>query len=191
MAVTENEDVDVDETTDTETENAETEDSTDDSDKSDEITYEQAIQWRAEAAEARAEKERREKAEKKLVDLKKAQKTTHNTQQPTGREDVRKILAEERFYEKNPEAASYRDKIEAYQEKGLSLEEAYVLSSRSDKEVEENRNVYGKSIIRGSQDSTEGIKIVGLDAYDRMTEAEQNKYNDQHKAKYGAVRFKD
>jgi hypothetical protein len=53
------------------------------------------------------EKQRREKAEKALVELKKQIKTA-----PKSTEDVRAVLAEEKFYDKNPEAESYRKEVE-------------------------------------------------------------------------------
>ena len=185
MAEVENDDVDTEVTTDVETEDT----SNDSNDSDDEITYERAIEWREAAAKYKEEADRREKAEKKIVELKKDQKTNTNTS-TTSKEDVRKILAEERFYDKNPDATPYRSKIEEFQEKGLSLDDAYLLASRADKEVDESREVYGKGLIRGNQAPTEGIKMVSVDDFDRMSESEQNKYNEAHTKKYGAIKFK-
>lgn len=97
------------------------------------ITYEQALEW----------KKRLQKAEKKLVDLKKQAKTEKKTDTPiSSKDEVKKILAEERFYDKNQEAESYRKEIERYQTKGLSLEDAYLLASKKDKEIIERREIY-------------------------------------------------
>lgn len=153
------------------------------------ITWDQAMEWKKKA-------ERLDKAEKALVEKKKAErlaKASENKNKPTDinpRDEVKRLMAEERFYEKNPEAESYRQKIENYQEKGLSLEEAYILASKSDKEVEDNRNIYWKWLIRWVLSPTEWIKLVTISEYDKMTESEVNKYNDDMKAKYWVVKFK-
>lgn len=95
-------------------------------DDSEEITYEQALAWKKKAEEFDAEKQkadneeaRRVKAEKLLVEQKKALKQTQkqNPDSVNSKDEVRRILAEERFYEKNPEAEAYRGKIEKYQDK--------------------------------------------------------------------------
>lgn len=185
MANLEQEDIEID--VEEETPEEETPEGVEDG--SEEITYEQALEWKKKA-------ERLDKAEKALVDKKKAEKlakASENKNKPTDinpRDEVKRLMAEERFYEKNPEAESYRQKIENYQEKGLSLEEAYILASKSDKEVEENRNIYWKWLIRWASSPTEWIKLVTISEYDKMTESEVNKYNDDMKAKYWVVKFK-
>lgn len=184
MADLEQEEV-IDDVTDVTEENNE-ETNENDSSK-DTITWEQAQEWKAKA-------ERLDKAEKKLVEQKKALKEKEKQEQKpdniSSKDEVRKIMAEEKFYDKNPEAESYRDKIEKYQSKGLSLEDSYLLASKSDQEVDAKREVYGKSIVRGDQSSSEWVKLVDLAQFDRMTPDEQNKYNSETKSKFWGVRFK-
>ena len=150
----------------------------------DEITWEQAQEWKKKA-------ERAEKAEKRLVELKKQlkEKKTYVDKPINSKDEVKRILQEERFYEKNPEAESYREKIESYQNKWLSLDEAYLLATKNDAQINDTREVYWKSIVRWNW-ATEGINLVSIEQYDRMTEAEVNKYNEVCKSKYGAIKFK-
>jgi post-segregation antitoxin (ccd killing protein) len=80
-----------------------------------EITYEQALQWRE---EAKREREARQKAEKSIVEKKKELAKKTSTQSPIDiKEAVKQIREEEKFFEKNPEAESYREKIEEYKSK--------------------------------------------------------------------------
>lgn len=75
-----------------------------------EITYEQALEWKKKA-------ERLEKAEKALVERKKADKLASKAQAQSPidvKEAFKQIREEEKFFEKNPDAESYRDKIEEY-----------------------------------------------------------------------------
>jgi hypothetical protein len=88
-----------------------------------------------------------EKAEKKIVDLKKANKTIKKSDTTiTSKEELERLLEERDiksdFYRANPDAKSYREKIEEYQKNGLLLDDAYVLASRKDKEIEKNREIY-------------------------------------------------
>jgi hypothetical protein len=119
-------------------------DTTDDTDyednQDDDVTWEQAQEWKKKA-------QRADKAEKRLVELKKQLKSVNKIEEKNDttinpRDEVKRILAEEKFYDKNPDAELYKDKITKYQEKGLSLDEAYTLVSKRDKEIEENRNTY-------------------------------------------------
>ena len=169
-----------DETTDNQEQDYEDEEE----EQEDEITWEQAQEWKRKA-------ERAEKAERRLVELKKQlkEKKTYVDKAINSKDEVKRILAEERFYEKNPEAESYRDKIESYQNKWLSLEDSFLLATKNDKQIDENREVYGKSIVRWNW-STEWINLVTVDQYDNMTESEVNKYNKICKSKYGAIKFK-
>lgn len=81
---------------------------------------------------------------------------------------MKKILAEERFYDKNPEAELYRKEIEKYQTKGLSLEDAYLLASKKDKEVEQRRETYWQWLVKWSV-KTDWISTISIDDFDRMT----------------------
>ena len=142
--------------------------------------------------ELKKKADRLDKAEKALVEKKKAEKAQkkENDNNLNPREEVKRIMAEEKFYDKNPEAESYRDKIESYQQKGLSLEEAYILASKQDKQIDESREVYGKSIVNGNTNSSEWVPAVDIDTYDRMTESQQNDYNSKMQSKYGKIKFK-
>lgn len=150
-------------------------------DNTEEITVEQALEWKRKA-------EQSEKAEKKVIELKRELKSKKENEGINPVEEVKKILAEEKFYDKNPEANAYREKIDSYTKKGLTLDEAYTLATKQDKVVEEQREVYGKPVANNS--GTDGISFVNLDTFDKMTELQQNEYTDKMKAKYGVVKFK-
>lgn len=158
----------------------------------DEITVEQAMAWRKEAAE---EKARREKAEKLIVDQKKnLKKDKEKDPTPNNAVDieevVRKVRQEEKFYEANPDAEPYRDKINDYRGKWLSLEDSYLLASKADREVEQNRSIYWKGFVKWGAAWGESVPTVSIDTFDRMTEAEQNKYSADMTAKYWVIKFK-
>ena len=148
------------------------------------ITWEQAQEWKKKA-------ERAERAEKRLVELKKQlkDKLVKVDTPISSKDEVKKILAEEKFYDKNPEAEAYRNKIEEYQNKWLSLDDAYLLASKKDREIDQNRQVYWKSIIKGATVS-DSFSLITIDEYDRMSDAQINEYEAKTKAKYGGVRFK-
>ena len=136
------------------------------------------------------EVQRREKAEKALVELKKQLKQTKTTEVVWNpKEEVKRILAEEKFYDKNPDAEAYRETIEKYQTKGLSLDEAYLLASKKDKEVENRREIYWEWIVKGSQNS-DSVTSVSLDEFDRMTPQAQDEYNKKMINKYWKIKFK-
>lgn len=70
------------------------------------------------------ERERRLKAEKKLVELKKAQKSQGSKETE---EIVEKRIRETEFYRENPEFKEYKEEISKYASKGLDIEEAAAL----------------------------------------------------------------
>lgn len=174
MAELENED-EVIETTDDETEvvenneddNIETEDET-------ELTVE----------DYQKEKARREKAEKALVELKKQVKNA-----PKSTDDVRAILAEEKFYDKNPDAEPYRKEIESFVKKWLSRDDWLMLATKKDAEVEKIRNIYWKSLVWG-KGITEWTWIVSMEQFDSMTSQAQDEYMQKMTKQYGKVKFK-
>lgn len=129
------------------------------------------------------EKQRREKAEKALVELKKANKQT-----PKSSDDVRAILAEEKFYDKNSEAEAYRKEIESYVKKWLSRDEAYLIVSHKDNEIQKTRDVYWKSLIWKWDNSW--IAIISIDDFDKMTPKSQEEYTNKMTSKYGKIKFK-
>lgn len=183
MAELENEDIieDIEEET---TQYEEVEETQEETWEEDTITWEQAMEWKKKA-------ERLDKAEKALVEKKKAEKQTKRETKdiPTSRDEVKRLLAEEKFYDKNPEAEAYRNKIEKYQTKGLSLDDAYLLATRQDKEIEETRATYGKWIVKWNTWS-DVIASISLDEFDRMTPQLQAEYTNKMTTKYWKVKFK-
>ena len=152
-----------------------------------EITYEQALQWKE---EAKREREARLKAEKSIVEKKKELAKKTSTQSPIDvKEAFKQIREEEKFFDKNPDAESYRDKIEEYKKQGLTLEEWYSLASKKDEYVNSTREVYWTSIVWQTAD-TSWLKVISSDTFDSMTRHEQAKYTDDMIKKYGAVKFK-
>ncbi len=130
-------------------------------------------------------------AEKRLAKLEKDMaKKIDNSKQENPRELLKSILEEERFYEKNPEALEYKEKIEFYRIKWLSLNESFVLASSQDKWIEEKRGVYWKQLVQWNQSNWDWIKILSIQDYDRLSTEELNKYNSEMKSKYWVVKFK-
>ena len=187
--------------TDTTNENVDTEDSQEDETTHDwEITYEQALDWKKQAVSG-------QKATKNWVlpakeflkkhwaksfaelDAKIWGSKTDISSKNTSKEDVKKILAEERFYDKNPDAESYRDKIEKYQEKGLSLEESYLLASKNDKEVDKTREVYWKSILKWKA-SWDDVSAISVEQFDSLPIEKQEEYSKKMTSRYWKVKFK-
>jgi hypothetical protein len=66
------------------------------------------------------------------------------SQEKTGlnEEKVKEMFKREKFFEKNPNAEAYREKMAEYEKTGLSLDEAYLLASKNDAEIDRNRNIY-------------------------------------------------
>lgn len=151
------------------------------------ITYEQALEWKKKA-------ERLDKAEKALVERKRAEKEAKKQEEiestDNPRQTVKEIMAEERFFEQNPEAEWYRDAIDGLKKKWLSLEDAYYIASKKDREIDNTREVYGKSIVQGNQISGDSVKLISVSDYDKMSEKEQDSYNDVTSKKFWGVRFK-
>ena len=162
-------------------ENEELEENEEEQENEEEISYEQALEWKKKA-------ERLEKAEKKIVEFKKQSKKKDDTP-INSKEELKQLLAEERFYDKNPEASQYKEKIEEYQKKGLWLDEAYFLASRNDKDVEWNREIYWKWLVKWNQ-IKEDMSVVSLDAFDRMTPEQQEHYSDKMTKKYWKIKLK-
>lgn len=167
-------------------ENLNNEDVPDDNTTDDsEISYEQALEWKKKA-------ERLEKAEKKVVELKKQSKKIEKKEDTpiiNSKEELKQLLAEERFYDKNPDANSYREKIEEYQKKGLWLDDAYLLASREDKEIEKNREIYWKSFVKWEQTKTD-ISTVTSKEFEKMSTQAQEDYTNKMTTKYWKIKFK-
>lgn len=108
-----------------------TPDDVDSSEPSDEITYEQAIEWKKKA-------ERLEKAEKTLVEQKRKLKEYESKPQVSNEEaPMTKFDFElEKFIDKNPDVAEYKDEIAKYaKDKKLTLAQAKILVESEDKTI--------------------------------------------------------
>lgn len=189
-----NEEVDVDETETDSLDNQETDTGTDKYYNKEDLDIFKKL-WidpeKATTDDLKALAKRALKAEQRIVDEKKTKKetkTTDNTIDPKA--EFKRLMAEDKFYTANPEAEAYKDKIEEYQSKGLSLEDAYFLASKSDRVIEENREVYWKGIVKWSTTSSEWIRLLTESEYQRLSDEELNKYNAETKAKFWWVRFK-
>jgi len=127
---------DIDTNVATDVENIEEDDTTSDDEQ---ITWE-------EIHKLRRDSESLKKANKKIAMLEKGQKKTVVGNESLDDARVRDILAESKFYDKNPEAEQYKDKIETLVKSNkLSREDALFLASKEDREIDSNREVYAKS----------------------------------------------
>lgn len=110
-------------------------------DTPDEISYEQALEWKRKA-------ERLEKAEKSLVEYKKKAKELESKTSVSGEFITKADLAMDKFLDKNPDLADYRDELASYQSKGIPLEKAKLLVEADDKTIS-NRDKASKASITG------------------------------------------
>lgn len=115
-------------------------------DSPDEISWEQAMEWKKKA-------ERLDKAEKALVEKKRAEKLAkkEESQEPKDKGSfiTKEELAFERFIDKNPDMEEYRDELEKYVAKGNTLAEAKILVENSP--TIKNRNKINKSWVAFSE----------------------------------------
>jgi len=142
-------------------------------------------------------KERLEKAEKKIVENKKSaklnKKESANAETDSSAsvdELVERKLAEREFYRENPDAKAYKESIDSYVRKGLSHDEAYMLASKKDREIESNSNAYGKPQVAGRAEGTESVQLVTVSQFDKMSSSEQAAYLGKTASKFGEVKFK-
>jgi len=111
----------VEDTTDVEVEETET--------TSDDITYEQAMEWKKKA-------DRLEKAEKTLVDQKRKLKELESNPKSDDAPMTKFDFELEKFIDKNPEVSEYRDEIaKMAKEKKLTLAQAKILVENDDSTV--------------------------------------------------------
>ena len=188
--MSENETVDNIDTTVTEEDVAtSTEDNEEDNTTSDdEITYEQAMEWKKAA-------ESLKKANKKIAMLekgiKKAPETTINPANLS--EDELDALLEKRdFYKSNTQAKELRDEIEAMVTASkwkVDRAKAFELLSW-DAEIEENRKVYSKSTVEWGNTSTAWFSPISIDKYDKLSAKDQAEYNAKSTKAKGGVVFK-
>jgi len=127
----------VEDTPELDIEETNTDESFDSSDSSDEITYEQAMEWKKKA-------DRLEKAERTLVEQKRKLKEIEKQPQ-TSNEDApmtRFDFEVEKFIDKNPEIAEYRDELVKYaKEKKLTLAQAKILVESEDKTIKNRQKI--------------------------------------------------
>lgn len=137
-----------------------------------EITWEQAMEWKKKA-------ERLEKAEKALVDKKRAEKAEKKNENKSDSDSeayiTRQELAIERFLDKNPDFNEFKDDIVSYVKKGNSLEEAKILVENS--ETVKNRKKNDSLTISVGEP---GGKITSFtkEALAKMGQAEYNRARD-------------
>lgn len=128
----------VEDTTDVDVEETNTEDTS--SDSSDEVTYEQAMEWKKKA-------ERLEKAERTLVEQKRKLKEIEKSEKSADLSNddaplTRFDLEVEKFIDKNPEIAEYRDDLVKYaKEKKLTLAQAKILVESEDKTIKNRQKI--------------------------------------------------
>jgi len=187
--MSENETVEELDTTVTEEEVAtSTEDNEEDNTTSDdEITYEQAMEWKKAA-------ESLKKANKKIAMLEKWVKKAPETVTPSNlSEDELDALLEKRdFYKGNSQAKELRDEIEAMVTASkwkVDRAKAFELLSW-DAEIEENRKVYSRSTVEGWNTSTAWFSPISIDKYDKLSAKDQAEYNAKSTKAKGGVVFK-
>ena len=93
------------------------------------------------------EKARREKAEKALVELKKNAKKQQ--EEPKGDYISRSELELEKFLDKNPDIADYRDDLAKYQKQGLTLKQAKLLVESDDKTIANRKKLEQMNVTDG------------------------------------------
>ena len=117
----------VEDTTDVEVEETET--------TSDDITYEQAMEWKKKA-------DRLEKAEKTLVDQKRKLKELESNPKSDDAPMTKFDFELEKFIDKNPEVSEYRDEIaKMAKEKKLTLAQAKILIENDDTTVSNRKKI--------------------------------------------------
>lgn len=173
---------DIDTNVATDVENIEEDDTTSDDEQ---ITWE-------EIHKLRRDSESLKKANKKIAMLEKGQKKTVVGNESLDDARVRDIPTESKFYDKNPEAEQYKDKIETLVKSNkLSREDALFLASKEDREIDSNREVYAKSNLGWKASGWEGWDgVITNDKFDSLSVTAQNEYIEKMKAKHGRVKFK-
>lgn len=163
-------DIDTDVATDVE--NIEEENTTSD----DEITYEQAMEWKKAA-------ESLKKANKKIAMLEKGVKKAPETITPSNlSEDELDALLEKRdFYKGNSQAKELRDEIEAMVTASkwkVDRAKAFELLS-GDAEIEENRKVYSRATVEWGKSNTVGFSPITTAQYDKLSDEQRNSYDEK------------
>ena len=135
-------------------------------DQPDEVSWEQAMEWKKKA-------ERLEKAEKKLVELKKATKAVKPASEGTSAQFLTKQdLEVEKFMDRNPELADYKDELKAYIDKGLSIQNAKLLLENDEKVLENKRKANSMNLS-----TTEGGATRTTYTKQELADMDQFTYN--------------
>lgn len=139
-------------------------------DAPDEISYEQALAWKNKA-------ERADKAERKLVELKKQLKEKQTITQDWLSEkelDLRDEVAE--FVRDNSEFKEYRNELLKYRKQGFSINQAKALIENDDKTIENRKKLEQTKIT--SWEFSWDKSIYTKSEVEKMSQAEYNKFRD-------------
>lgn len=149
--------------------NEELEDTT--TDAPDEISYEQALAWKQKA-------ERAEKAEKKLVELKKQLKEKEAIKKDSWLSEDELDLREEvsDFIRENPEFKEYRNDMLKYRKQGFTIKQAKALIENDDKTIENRKKLEQTKIT--SWEFSWDKSVYTKDEIAKMSQAEYNKFRD-------------
>ena len=153
----------------------------------DEITWEQAMEWKKAA-------ESLKKANKKITMLEKGVKKAPETINPANlsEDELDAILEKRDFYKGNSQAKELRDEIEAMVTASkwkVDRAKAFELLSW-DSEVEENRKVYSRSSVEGGKTSSVWFSPISIEKYDSLSAKQQAEYNTKSTNAKGGVVFK-
>jgi hypothetical protein len=140
-------------------------DTTDTQSDSDAITYEQAMEWKQKA-------ERLEKAEKKLVELKKSAKESKPADDVYTKQDA----LVDRFILKNPDLEGHEESLKEYLKKGIELEDARILVENKDKTIKNRQKAEEMSVTSSeatpkSTYSKSDLENMSQDDYNRAMDA--------------------
>lgn len=113
-------------------------------------------------------KERNEKAEKLLVELKKQNKEL-KTKVPQWEYITKTELELENIVSKEPELEEYRNDILEYTKKGLSVKEAAILVKNWDKALENRKKANDLRIAEGANPTKTSYSLDELEKLDQST----------------------
>lgn len=110
------------------------------------VTYEEAMEWKAKA-------ERTDKAEKKIVELKRQSREIKET--PNGNDEsyTKQDAMLDKFIAKNPDLEGSEEEIKGYLAKGIEMEEAKILVQNKDKTVKNLKKMESMSVSASEKSS--------------------------------------
>lgn len=142
---------------------------TETSTESDEITYDTAMGWKGKA-------DRLDKAEKRLVELKKQLKEQEAWKANDSNYITKEDLAIEKFIAKNPDLEDYKEALAKYSKDWLSLKQAKLLIENDDKTIENRKKT--NSINMTNWEST-GKTKYSVNELEKMNQSDYNKVMDR------------